>query len=59
MTTPGEVRRSVEAALADLGRLHTDDPAATTARRAVDLTRVTLECFWVPALDADGHVEEA
>lgn len=58
MTTPHEVRRAVDDALADLRRLHTDDTAATTARHAVDLTRITLECFWVPALDIAGHVDD-
>ncbi len=38
-------------ALIDLGDLPADDPAADQARHAVRLTRHTLECFWLPALE--------
>lgn len=58
MTTSTAIRRSVDEALADLRRLHADAIAATTVRHAVDLTRITLECFWMPALAADGHIDE-
>lgn len=53
--TRAEVRalrtRTAEA-LAELNRVSCTDPAARGALRAIRLTALTLERFWLPALDA-------
>ncbi len=46
--TQQQLRAFVDAALLDLARLRTDDPAAAHARLAVRLTRHTLETLWLP-----------
>lgn len=44
------LRARVHDAIADLSELHSTDPAARSAVHAVRLARLTLECFWAPAL---------
>jgi hypothetical protein len=50
-----EVCDRAEDALAQLHRFHSSDQAASNAMRAVRLTALTLECWWIPALDAGGN----
>lgn len=46
------LRGVTSSAIEDLADLYLDGPDAASARRAIRLTRMTLECFWLPALDA-------
>ena len=45
------LRRRTCQAIGELARLHSRDPEAASAMRAVRLSRYTLELFWLPALD--------
>lgn len=45
------LRRRTCDAIGELSRLHSHDPEAASAMRAVRLSRYTLELFWLPALD--------
>lgn len=47
------LRDQTEQAIHDLVCLDLAGPEAEAARRAVRLTRLTLECFWLPAIDAE------
>lgn len=46
-----QLRRRTCEAIGELARLHSRDPEAASAMRAVRLSRYTLELFWLPALD--------
>lgn len=46
------LRDRAEDALAQLRGLRSSDQAASSALRAARLTALTLECWWIPALDA-------
>jgi len=39
-------RARVRAAISELDELRSSDPAARSAHHAIELTRLTLECFW-------------
>lgn len=48
------LRARVVLAIADLDQIRSSDAAAARAIDAVRLTTMTLEEFWLPALDHDG-----
>lgn len=45
------LRERVLRASSELGSFGSVDPEAVVAMRAVRLTRLTLECFWLPAIE--------
>lgn len=50
-----QLRSDVADAITELRALRSADPAARSAQEAIKLTRLTLECFWMPAAEAPIH----